>query len=374
MILGDLGADVIKVEQPGKGDQSRGWGPPFLEGESAYYLGVNRNKRSITLNIASKEGQELLAELIEGADVFLTNLRSPEALERYHIDYETFKQRNPALIYVAISGYGHTGPRAGQSGYDIIAQGESGIMALTGEPDGGPVRFPTPVADMTAGLFTTIGILAALHGRQRTGEGRFIDISLLESQMTWLANYAGEYFVTGQEPPRRGNSHPQVVPYEPMQGSDGEWFILGVGSDNVWRKFCHLVGWDDLRDDPRFATNSERVRNRDELLPLVRELMRQRPAAAWVEAFRAAKIPAGPIRNVGQALSDPQISARGFLVELEHPAIGAIRSLAMPLQMTEQGLSYRRYPPRLGEHTVEVLGELGYGAERVEGWKERNVV
>ncbi|MDX1662546.1 MAG: CaiB/BaiF CoA-transferase family protein [Candidatus Promineifilaceae bacterium] len=374
MILGDLGADVIKIERPGVGDQSRKWGPPFIEGESAYYLGVNRNKRSLTLNFAMTEGQEIVHRLAERADVFLTNVPRESSMKKYNIDYETLRQHNEKLIYATISGYGHTGPRAGQPGYDIIAQGESGTMALTGEPDGGPMRFPTPMADMSAGLFAVIGILAALQQRHQTGEGAFIDVSLLESQMTWLANYAAEYFATGEEPPRRGNSHPQVVPYQPVQGRDGEWFILGAGSDNIWRKFCDLAGLEALRDDPRFYTNAERVRNRDELLPLVREAIRQRPTSEWLNLLREAGIPSGPIRNVGGALSGPQIAERGFVVELEHPALGPLKSLATPIHLAAGGPSYRRYPPRLGEHTADLLQELGYEADAVEELREAGVV
>jgi crotonobetainyl-CoA:carnitine CoA-transferase CaiB-like acyl-CoA transferase len=374
MMLGDLGADVIKIERPGTGDQSRTWGPPFLSEESTYYLAVNRNKRSLTLNIAAPEGQAALHRLIDRADIFMTNLPKLASLQKYRLDYETLHARNKTLIYAAISGYGHTGPQAGQPGYDLIAQGESGTMALTGDPAGGPARFPTPIADMTTGLFTLVGILSALHVRGATGEGQFIDVSLLESQMTWLENYAGEYFATGEEPPRRGNAHPQVVPYEPVQGSDGEWFILGVGSDNLWRKFCDLADLGDLRDEPRFHTNAERVRNREALMPLIRTVIQTRAAHEWLERLKAAGIPCGPIRNVSSALADPQVTARGFIVELEHPALGKIKSLATPIHLSEEGLSYRRYPPRLGEHSEEILSETGYTQGDIEALKAQGIV
>lgn len=374
MMLGDLGAEVIKVERPGAGDQSRTWGPPFLGEESTYYLAVNRNKRSLTLNLAAPEGQEILHRLLDRADVFLTNLPRQTSLRKYRIDYETLRARNPGLIYAAISGYGHTGPRAGQPGYDIIAQGESGTMALTGDPDGGPTRFPTPIADMTAGLFTLIGILSALHARRQTGEGQFVDVSLLESQLTWLENYAGEYFAADQEPPKRGNNHPQVVPYEPVQGSDGEWFILGVGSDNIWRKFCELASLDELRDDPRFYTNAERVRHRETLMPLVHAAMQSRPAREWLERLTAAGIPCGPIRNVSSALADPHLAARGMIVELEHPLLGSIKSLATPIHLSGTTLGYRRHPPLLGEHTVEILAEIGYAPVEISALRDKGIV
>ena len=374
MILGDLGANVIKIERPGVGDQSRTWGPPFLGEESTYYLAVNRNKRSLTLNFAKPAGQEIFHRLLDQADIFMTNLPKQSSLKKYQIDYETLQARNKRLIYAAISGYGHSGPRAGQPGYDIIAQGESGTMALTGDPNGGPTRFPTPIADMTTGLFTLIGILSSLHVRHQTGAGQFIDVSLLESQMTWLENYAGEYFFADEEPPKRGNSHPQVVPYEPVQGGDGEWFILGVGSDNIWHKFCQLAGLDALRDDARFYTNAERVRHRADLMPLVGAAMQSRPAAEWLDLLTGAGIPCGPIRNVSGALSDPHVAARGMIVELDHPLLGAIRSLATPIHLSKTGLTYRHHPPQLGEQTEEILSEIGYGREAIEAFQAQGIV
>ena len=374
MMLGDMGATVIKIERPGAGDQSRSWGPPFIGAESSYYLAVNRNKRSMTLDITTPEGQEILRKLAAGADIFMTNLPRLATMEKYGIDYARLRAANRALIYLAISGYGHTGPRAGQAGYDLAAQGESGTMMLTGEPEGAPMRFPTPMADMTTGMFGLIGVLAALHARTQSGEGQFIDVALLESQMTWLENYAGEYFATGANPPRRGSSHPQVVPYEPMQASDGTWFILGVGSDNIWRKFCDLAGLGALRDDPRYATNAERVRNRESLLPAVRAVIRTRPAAAWMTLLQENGIPTGSIRTVEEALADPQVVARNFVVELTHPALGMVKSLATPIHFSENGMAYTRHPPLLGEQTDEVLMELGLSTVEIAELHRRGVV
>ncbi|MGC8836840.1 MAG: CaiB/BaiF CoA transferase family protein, partial [Anaerolineae bacterium] len=258
MILGDLGADVIKVERPGEGDQSRGWGPPFLQGESAYYLSTNRNKRSLTLDLDKPAGQEVMARLLEGADVFLTNIPRWDSLRKRGLDYETVHARWPRLIYCIISGFGMTGPYAGRSGYDLVAQAMSGTMALTGEPEGEPQRFPSALADMTAGLYAVIGILAALEARRRTGEGQLIDISLLEGQIAWLTNIVGTYFATGQDLPRLGNVHPNITPYQPFPARDG-YFILAVGTERLWHKLCEVLGIEEtVGRDPRFATNPDR--------------------------------------------------------------------------------------------------------------------
>ena len=362
MILGDLGAEVIKIERPGVGDQSRQWAPPYIGDQGCYYLAVNRNKRGIALNIRADEGRDFMHKLAADADIFLTNLATAASLRRYGIDYETLSALNPGLIYASISGYGRSGPRAGQPGYDLVSQAESGTMALTGEVDGAPMRFPTPIADMTCGLFTVIGILSALHARHSSGSGQFLDMSLQEGQMTWLENLAGEYFAEGHDPPRRGNRHPQVVPYEAVQGSDGDWFILGVGSDNVWSSFCRHVGREDLATDPRFVTNADRIANYDALLPVAREIAREKPCDQWLEELRAVGVPCGRINTVAEALTDPHVIERGFIVELEHPALGIVKSLATPVHLSATPLSYRRYPPRLGEHSDEVAAELGYGA------------
>ncbi len=365
MILGDLGADVIKIEKPGIGDNSRQWAPPYIGDQSCYYLAVNRNKRGIALDISADGGREFIHKLASDADVFLTNLRTTAALQRHGIDYETLSAINPRLVYASISGYGRTGPRAGQPGYDLVSQAESGTVALTGEVDGAPMRFPTPIADMTCGLFTVIGILAALRARDQSGAGQFLDMSLQEGQMTWLANLAGEYFAEGTDPPRRGNRHPQVVPYEAVQASDGDWFMLGVASDNVWGAFCRHVGREDLAADSRFKTNADRIANYDALLPIVRDIIRGKTCDAWLTELRGAGVPCGRINTVAEALGDLHLIERGFIVELEHPALGLIKSLATPIHLADTPLVYRRHPPRLGEHSNEVAAELGYSATEI---------
>lgn len=374
MMLGDLGADVIKIERPGSGDQSRTWGPPFVGTESTYYLAVNRNKRGMTLNITAAAGREILYKLVDSADVFMTNIATVASLKKYGLDYETLHARNPRLIYASISGYGRVGERADQFGYDLVAQGESGVMAISGDPAAGPMRFPTPIADMTCGLFTLTGILAALEARHTTGSGQMLDMSLQEGQMTWLENYAGAYFATGEEPQQHGNRHPQIAPYEPVQAKDGRWFILGVGSDNTWRKFCAVAGLDELGKNPRYATNADRVANYAELMPKVHAVIRQRSADEWLETLRAAEVPVGKINSVSEALADPHLLERHFIVELEHPSLGMLRSLATPVHMSMTPLRYERHPPLLGEHTEQILGELGYSSEKINQFQTEGVI
>ena len=366
MMLGDLGADVIKVERADGGDQARGWGPPFLEGESAYFLSVNRNKRSVALDIKDARDLATLIRLIEGADVFLTNNPRMESLRRYGLDPDSLHSLNPRLVYAAISGYGHTGPKAGQPGYDLIAQGEAGLMALTGEAGSGPMRFPTPMADITAGLYTTIAVQSALYARDNastgSGAGEFIDVSLVDSQMTWLANIGGTHFATGERPPKLGNAHPSVAPYQPMQARD-KAFIVAVGTERIWRKFCAVLGLETtLMTDPRFATNAVRNQHRDELIGLLESALVERDAEEWVAEFTAQGVPAGPINFADEAVGSDHAKARGMVVELEHPLVGVVRSLGNPINMKTKGPTYRRYPPRLGEHNDEIRAELAKGA------------
>jgi formyl-CoA transferase/CoA:oxalate CoA-transferase len=374
MLLGDLGADVLKIERPGVGDMSRGWAPPFVGAESAYFLSVNRNKRSLTLNLKHPEAQAILHRLVRPADVFVVNQPRLDSLRRLGADPDTLRDLNPRLIYCAISGYGMTGPYAGRGGYDVVAQGESGLMALTGEPDQGPVRYPIPLSDATAGVYSVVGILSALLVRERTGLGQFIDTALLDSQVAWLTNVAGAYFATGQRPKKLGNAHPNIVPYQPFKARD-KYLIVAVGSERLWERFCQALEIaESIGQDPRFATNPDRLRHRAELIPLLDQVFATRDAGFWLERLRAADIPCGPINEVDEILNDPQIQARGMIVELVHPAAGPVRSLGNPVHLSDTPASYRRPPPMLGQHTAEVLGELGCSSEEVERLRAEEVV
>lgn len=357
MILGDLGADVIKVERPGVGDQARKWGPPFIGTESAYFLGVNRNKRSVTIDITASDGQQIMRRLLDKADVFVCNVRRLESLQKVGLDPETIRAYNPRLIYCSITGYGRTGPYAGRGGYDLVAQAESGLMAATGEPKGEPMRWPVAIADMTTGVWSAIGILAALYAREKTGQGQFIDQALLDGQLGWAPIMASEYFATGQRPPRLGNRHANIVPYQVFRARD-KHIIIAVGTQALWARFCEVTGLgDQVRDDPRFAANPDRLKNYHELIAILEPLFLQHDADYWLERIRNAEIPCGPINALDETLNDPQIIHRGMIVEFEHP-MGAIKALGSPLHLSDTPVTYRRRPPLLGEHTDEVLTEI----------------
>lgn len=366
MLLGDFGADVIKIERQGVGDQSRGWGPPFVGDESAYFLGTNRNKRSVALNYDIPRGAEALRKIIEAADVFIINQPSLASLRKRGMDAETVCATNPRLIYCSVTGYGFTGPKAGRPGYDILAQAQAGVMSFTGEPGGGPMRYPIAIADMTCGMYSAMGILAALYAREKTGRGQFLDMALLDSQLTWLANIGSSYLNAKALPKRWGNAHPSIVPYEMFRGGDGRSFVLGVGTEALWKKFVRMMQMDDgVGRDERFQTNALRTKNRDALIPVLQKMFDGKPAGAWLELLAGAEIPAAPINTVEEALSDAQTLARKMIVQIEHPALGLARSIGNPIKFSETPVSYRLPPPMLGEHTNEILQGLGYSEKEV---------
>jgi crotonobetainyl-CoA:carnitine CoA-transferase CaiB-like acyl-CoA transferase len=372
-LLGDLGAEVIKVERPNEGDQARGWGPPFVGGESAYFLGTNRNKRGMTLDLSTESGRDVLRRLLQRADVLVNNVPRQVTRQKLGLDEKSCHSLNPRLIWACISGFGNSGPYAERPGYDVIAQGMSGTMYVTGEPEHGPIRFPTAIADMTAGIYTALAIVSALFARERTGKGQAIDTALLDSQVTWLANLASSHLATKKPVTKLGNQHPSIVPYQPFQTAD-RWIIVAVGSERLWQRLLELLEWPELQADPRFATNAKRLAHRDELVPLLAERFRQRSASEWLEKLEVSGIPAGPINTPEDVLKDEHLLARGMIVELEHPVIGAIRSLGNPMKLSHTPVSYRRPPPLLGEHTTEVLIELGYNKNQIEQLHKAGVV
>jgi len=366
MLLGDLGANVIKVERNAGGDQSRGWGPPFVGTESAYYLATNRNKRSIVLNYDHPLGAEILQRLLASADVFICNQPSMISLQRRGLDPQALRTKFPRLIYCTISGYGFTGPNVGQPGYDILAQAAAGVMSFTGEPDGGPMRFPIAIADMTTGMYATMGILGALFAREHSGQGDYLDMALFDSQLTWLANVGSSYLNAGVSPQRWGNAHPNIVPYQIFRGSDARHFVVGVGTEGQWQRLVKLLSVEHLANDSRFVSNAVRIENRPQLIPLLQQRFDNQPRNAWLSQLKHADIPAAAIQDVGEALNDPQTKARGLIVELEHPTLGIARSIANPIRMQQQPIVYRLPPPLLGEHTGEILKQLQYTEEDIQ--------
>ncbi len=374
MLLGDLGADVVKIEKPGSGDQSRGWGPPFLQGESTYFLSTNRNKRSVTLNLDHADGVRLVHDLVRDADVFLVNQPSRASLAKRKIDHETLQALNPRLVYCSITGYGFTGPRAERPGYDLVAQGDGGLMSFTGTEGGEPLRYPVPIADITTGLYSALGVLAALNARKQTGKGQFIDMALFDSQLTWLSHIGSDWLNAGQPPRRLGNAHASIVPYQAFHASDGH-IIIAVASEALWKKFCAVMRIEStIGADPRFATNGLRNQHRAELVPMLQAIIETRTAAEWVRELEAVDIPCGPINSLEQALGQPQARARGMVAEVPHPRLGTARSVGNPINLSDSPVTYRRHPPMLGEHTVEILRELGHSEAEIAEWRARGVV
>ncbi len=366
-ILADMGADVIKVERPGTGDDTRAWGPPFLRdaqgrstSEAAYYLCANRNKRSVTIDFTRAEGQRLVRELAARSDIVLENFKVG-GLTAYGLDYESLKAENPHLIYCSITGFGQTGPYASRAGYDFLIQGLGGLMSVTGRPDdetgAGPIKTGVALTDILTGLYATVAILAAVAHRERTGAGQHIDMALLDVQVACLANQAMNYLVTGTAPRRLGNAHPNIVPYQDFPTADGD-IILAIGNDGQFRKFAEAAGRPEWAEDPRFAGNAQRVANRGVLVPLIRQLTVFRTTAEWVSLLEAVGVPCGPVNDLAQVFQDPQVVARQLALTLAHPLAGSVAQVASPIRLSRTPVEYRRAPPLLGEHTDEVLGQL----------------
>lgn len=383
-ILADMGAEVIKVERPVSGDDTRHWGPPWLEDrdgnetrESAYYLSANRGKHSVTVDMGQPEGQALIRELAAQSDILVENFKRG-GLARKGLDYATLEAINPGLIYCSITGFGQTGPMAALAGYDYLIQAQGGLMSITGaadgEPGAGPQRVGMAVADLTTGMNATIAILGALHHRHLTGEGQYIDMALLDVQVSWLANQAQNYFCSGTPPTRTGEYHPNLVPYQPFPTADGEKVIIAIGNDGQFQRFCQAVGRPELAEGPRFATNPERVRHRLELVPIMVEITRSRTAAEWIALLGEIAVPCGPIQNIAQVFDDPQVKAREMKIELESRH-GPVPGVANPIKYSRTQLEYRKAPPALGEDTEAVLARLlGKAPAEIAGLRQRGVI
>ncbi|MEW6400814.1 MAG: CoA transferase [Chloroflexota bacterium] len=372
MVLGDLGADVIKVEPP-EGDETRGWGPPFAGGESAYYLCVNRDKRGIVVNLKTEEGKKILCDLAMKSDVLVENFR-PGTLAKFGLDFETLDESNPRLIYCSITGFGQTGPLRDRPGYDFMIQAMGGLMSFTGEPEGEPMKVGVAVADLFAGQNAVIAILAALQARELTGEGQFLDISLFDSQLGFLANVASNFLISGKLPKRHGNAHANIVPYQSFEASDG-WFVIAVGNDKQFGRLCEVIGNSELGKDSRFETNADRVENREELVASLKPVFPSRSVAEWLTALEAAEIPCGPINNLEQVFSMLQVEEREMLIRMPHGEIGDLRMVGSPLKMSATPVQYRLPPPWKGEHTEDVLKQLlGHTSEEIAELKRAGAI
>jgi glutaryl-CoA transferase len=379
--LGDMGADVIKVERPNSGDDTRQWGPPNIEASdpsqerwSSYYLCANRNKRSVAIDISKPQGQELVTKLAAKADILVENYKVG-GLEKYHLDYGSLAKDNPRLIYCSITGFGQTGPLAHRPGYDAMIQAMGGIMSITGSPDGGPMKVGVGIADVMCGMYAGQAVLAALHHRNRTGEGQFIDVSLYDTQLAWLINEGMNYLVSNEVPMRRGTAHPNIVPYQVFATKDG-YFMLAVGNDAQFEKFCSCAGAPQLAQNAKFATNQARVTNRNELIPLVEELTRQQTSQFWLSELEQNGVPCGPIHTIEESLSHEHTTARDMVINMNHEMIdGDVKLIANPLKFEKTPVSYRRFPPRRGEHTKEILGgELGLDEQAIDQLDKQKVI
>jgi crotonobetainyl-CoA:carnitine CoA-transferase CaiB-like acyl-CoA transferase len=372
MMLADMGAEVIKVEMPGRGDDSRSWGPPFAEGESAYFMSINRNKKSLSLNMKSEKSKEIITKLIDKADVLVENFR-PGAMERLGLGYEQVKKMNSKIIYCSISGFGQDGPYRMLPGFDQVLQGMGGLMSITGEPGGPPIKVGVAIADIAGGMFAAYGIMVALYNREKTGKGQMIDISLLDSQVAWLTYRAGAYFTSGEVPQPVGSGHPVIVPYQAFKAKD-VYINIAVGNDELWKKFCTTVGLEKVMDDPKFATNAKRVENREEIVKIIADLVATKDGEEWLAMLTDAGIPCGPIYTVDKIFSDPQVLHREMMQELDHTKAGKIRVTGIPVKLSDTPGKVATPPPVLGEHTKEILADLGYSTQEAETLHQEKVV
>ena len=372
MMLADMGAEVIKLEMPGRGDDSRSWGPPFVEGESAYFMSINRNKKSITLNMKSDKSTEIVHKLIKQSDVLVENFR-PGAMERLGLGYEQVKAMNPRIIYCSISGFGQDGPYSMLPGFDQVLQGMGGLMSITGELGGPPIKVGVAIADISGGMFASNGILVALYKREKTGKGQMVDVSLLDSQVAWLTYRAGAYFASGEVPQPMGSGHPVIVPYQAFKAKD-VFINIAVGNDQLWERFCKAVSLENVMNDPKFATNAKRVENREEIVKIISDLIVTKDGEEWLKILTDAGIPCGPIYTVDKIFADPQVLHREMVKELDHPKAGKVKVTGIPIKLSDTPGEVETAPPVLGQHTQEVLTELGYNDKDLEKLKQEKVI
>ena len=379
MILADLGAEVIKIERPGVGDDTRQWGPPYLKdadgnetAEAAYYFSANRGKRSLALDMATDEGAGIVRRLAARSDVLIENFRLG-GLEKYGLDFDRLQAINPRLVYCSITGFGQTGPYKDKAGYDFLIQGMAGLMSVTGTEQSGPLKTGVAISDLTTGMYAVIAILAALHGRQASGRGQHIDMSLFDTQVGWLANQNMNYLIGGLRPELRGNSHPNIVPYEAFETAQGQ-IIVAVGNDRQFARFAEAIGQPELASDPRYGTNRARVENRRTLIGLIREVLKTRQATEWLAELEARRIPCGPVNTIAEVFDHPQLEARGLRFDLPHPLAGSVPQVATPIKFSDSEMVYETAPPGLGAHSDEILAELGYTAEEVAALHSKKIV
>ena len=373
LMLGDYGADVIKIEIPGTGDDTRHWGPPFIGNESAYFLSINRNKKSLTLNFKEDEARKIFLKLASEADVIVENF-TPGVMGRFGLSYEEVKKVNNNIVYCSISGFGQTGPYKSRPAMDQIMQGVSGLMSITGEPDGDPQKIGIAVTDIGSGMWAAYAVMAALYYREQQGSGQYIDISMLDSQVAWLTYQAGTYFATGESPKRLGAAHPNLVPYQGFMCKDNKFINIAVGSERIWERFCNGIGLPELKDDPEYAVNEKRVQNRSKIIPFLQQHFLERPLDEWVKDLQEQSVPCGPINDLEAVFNDPQVHERGMYTTMSHPTAGEIKQTGLSIKFSESPGELKLAPPMLGEHNEEILSSIGYTIEEIQKFKDDSII